>query len=137
MKSVKVGKFDIFAVYSYVKGMAEGMAEDDAKVYGFSIAVIGARARMGGGGRPSGKSDVSVLAEAAGKKKKKNSITVDDYDKLVTKMGDFYNMNFLPGMKKMFESGLSYDEVKKMVDIPSTIGAKITSDEFVSKVSLL
>jgi len=43
----------------------------------------------------------------------------------------------MPGMKKMFESGLSYDEVKKMVDIPSTIGAKITSDEFVSKVSLL
>ena len=40
-------------------------------------------------------------------------------------MGRFFEELFLPSLKKLVEAGLSYDEVKRLVKIPSTWGAKI------------
>ncbi len=50
-------------------------------------------------------------------------------------MGDFFDGVFLPTMKKLVESGLSYDEVKRMVKIPATWGAKITGEQFRERTS--
>jgi hypothetical protein len=38
-------------------------------------------------------------------------------------------------MKKTVETGLSYDEVKRVVKIPTTWGAKISGDQFRERVS--
>ena len=45
-------------------------------------------------------------------------------------MGEFFGEVFLPTMKRLVKSGLSYDEVKRVVEIPSTWGAKIQGDRF-------
>ena len=42
---------------------------------------------------------------------------------------------FLPGLKTLVEAGLSYDEVKKVVKIPSTWGAKIGGGTFKERIS--
>jgi hypothetical protein len=38
-------------------------------------------------------------------------------------------------MKKLVEAGKSYDEVKRLVKIPSTWGAKISGEQFREKAS--
>lgn len=139
MKSVKIGKFDIFATYTYAKGIAQGMADDEAKVYGYSIAVLGAQAKMGnrkGGGSGGSVNPLTTLKEAAEKKKKgKVSITADQYDKqIVTKLGEFYHAHFLKDITRMVSAGKSYDEVKALVNIPSTWGAKISSEDFIANM---
>jgi hypothetical protein len=45
-------------------------------------------------------------------------------------MGEFFSEVFLPMMTKLVEAGKSYDEVKRLVKIPSTWGAKISGDQF-------
>ena len=45
-------------------------------------------------------------------------------------MGPFFERSFLPRMKKLVEAGLSYDEVKRLVKIPGTWGAKISGEQF-------
>jgi hypothetical protein len=42
---------------------------------------------------------------------------------------------FLPAIKKLLEGGKSYDEVKRLVKIPSTWGAKVSGEQFRERVS--
>jgi hypothetical protein len=42
-------------------------------------------------------------------------------------MGRFFDDVFLPMMKRLVAAGLSYDDVKRLVKIPSTWAAKIIS----------
>jgi len=42
---------------------------------------------------------------------------------------DFFAEVFLPTMRKLVEAGLSYDEVKRLMKIPTTWGAKITGKQ--------
>ena len=42
---------------------------------------------------------------------------------------------FLPSMKKLVEAGLSYDEVKKVLKIPASWGAKIGGAKFRERIS--
>ena len=49
-------------------------------------------------------------------------------------MGKFFKDAFLPTMTKLVEAGLSYDEVKRLVKIPTTWGAKITSEQFEERI---
>ena len=49
-------------------------------------------------------------------------------------MGEFFDDVFLPTMKKLVEAGLSYDEVKRLVKIPTTWGAKISGEQFRKRV---
>ena len=72
----------------------------------------------------------------AAEKKKKTTITAGSFDKpVVHKMGEFFDEMFLPSLKKLVEAGLSYDEVKRLVKIPSTWGAKINGEQFEDRVS--
>ena len=50
-------------------------------------------------------------------------------------MGGFFKKTFLPTMKKLVKADLSYDEVKKLVKIPTTWGAKISGEKFEERVT--
>ena len=96
-------------------------------------AIMGAQARLGI--RKEHHEEFQAQKEAA-EKKKKTTITAESFDKQVAhKMGEFFDDVFLPTLKKLVEAGLSYDEVKRLVKIPSTWGAKITGEQFEDRVS--
>ena len=130
---VSIGKFDIFATYAYARARHDGLSDVQAKERGIVAAVMGAKARLGlrGGSHEEYQSD-----KTAAEKKKKTTITAESFDHQVAdKMGEFFNEVFLPAMKKLVGDGMSYDEVKRLVKIPSTWGAKITGGQFRERVA--
>src|SRR5208337_625978 len=117
---------DHLATYAYAKALLDGMTDDEAKQRGMVAAIMGAQARLGI--RKEHHEEFQAQKEAA-EKKKKTTITAESFDKQVAhKMGEFFDEVFLPILKKLVEAGLSYDEVKRLVKIPSTWGAKITGE---------
>jgi hypothetical protein len=131
---VSIGKFDILATYAYAKALLDGLPVGEAKEKGMVAAIMGAKARLGhtGGGH---KDDYKSQKDAA-EKKKKMTITSESFDHQVAdKMGGFFDDVFLPTMKKLVEAGHSYDEVKMLLKIPATWGAKISGQQFKERVS--
>jgi hypothetical protein len=123
---VSIGKFDILATYTYAKGLLNGLGDDEARERGMVAAVMGAKARSGHGG---GTQDDHKADKEAAERKKKTTITAESFDHQVAdKMGGFFGKTFLPTMKKLVKADLSYDEVKKLVKIPTTWGAKISGE---------
>jgi hypothetical protein len=130
---VSIGKFDILATYTYAHALLNGMDDDEAKQRGMVAAIMGAQARLGI--RKEHHEEFQAQKEAA-EKKKKTTITAESFDKqVVHKMGEFFDDVFLPSIKKLVEAGKSYDEVKRLVKIPSTWGAKISGEQFREKAS--
>ena len=128
-----IGKFDILATYVYAQALLQGLDDDEAKQRGMVAAIMGAQARLGV--RKEHHDEFQIQKEAA-EKKKKTTITAESFDKQVAdKMGEFFNEVFLPTMKKLVEAGLSYDDVKRVVKIPTTWGAKITGKQFEDRVN--
>jgi hypothetical protein len=131
--NVFIGKFDILATYVYAQALLDGMDDDEAKQRGMVAAIMGAQARLGV--RKEHHEEFQSQKEAA-EKKKKTTITAESFDKQVAhKMGDFFSDVFVPSLKKLVEAGLSYDEVKRLVKIPTTWGAKITGEQFEDRVN--
>jgi len=129
---VSIGKFDFLATYAYAKALLDGLNDDEAKQRGMVAAIMGAQARMGI--RKEHPEEFQAQKEAA-EKKKKTTITAESFDKQVAhKMGKFFDDVFLPNLKKLVEAGLIYDEVKRLVKIPSTWGAKIGGEQFREQV---
>ena len=125
---VSIGKFDILATYTYAHALLDGLDDDEAKQRGMVAAIMGAQARLGI--RKEHHEEFQAQKEAA-EKKKKTTITAESFDKQVAhKMGRFFDDVFLPTLKKLVEAGLSYDEVKRLVKIPTTWGAKISGEQF-------
>jgi hypothetical protein len=115
---VTIGKFDILATYTYAHALLSGMDDNEAKQRGMVAAIMGAQARLGI--RKEHKDEFQSLKEAA-VKEKETTITAEAFNKqVVHKMGEFFHEVFLPMMKKLVEAGKSYDEVKRLVKIPST-----------------
>jgi len=130
---VSIGKFDILATYAYARALLDGMTDDEAMQRGMVAAIMGAQARLGI--RKEHHEEFQTQKEAA-EKKKKTTITAESFDKqVVHKMGEFFDEMFLPTLKKLVEAGLSYDEVKRLVKIPSTWGAKRDGEQFEDRVS--
>jgi len=130
---VSIGKFDILATYAYVRARLDGMDDDEAKQRGMVAAIMGAQARLGV--RKEHHEEFQAQKEAA-EQKKKTTITAESFDKQVAhKMGGFFGNVFLPSLKKLVEAGLTYDEVKRLVKIPSTWGAKISGEQFEERVT--
>jgi hypothetical protein len=128
---VRIGKFDILATYTAAKALLDGLGEDEAKQRGMVAAIMGAQARLGI--RKEHHEEFQAQKDAA-EKKKKTTITAESFDHQVAdKMGDFFGDVFLPTMKKLVEAGLSYNEVKRLVKIPTTWGAKISGEQFVER----
>ena len=112
---------------------SSGMDDDEAKQRGMVAAIMGAQARLGI--RKEHHEEFQAQKEAA-EKKKKTTITAESFDKQVAhKMGSFFDEVFLPMIKKLVEAGKSYEEVKRLVKIPSTWGAKISGEQFRERVS--
>jgi hypothetical protein len=133
LDDVSIGKFDILATYTYARALLDGMTDDEAKQRGMVAAIMGAQARLGI--RKEHHEEFQAQKEAA-EKKKKTTITAESFDKQVAhKMGEFFNDVFLPMIKKLVEAGLSYDEAKRLVKIPSTWGAKISGEQFEDRTS--
>jgi hypothetical protein len=129
---VSIGKFDILATYTYVQVLLHGLKDDEAKQRGMVAAIMGAQAPLRV--RKEHHEEFQAQKEAA-EKKKKTTITAESFDKQVAhKMGEFFEEVFLPSLKKLVEAGLSYDEVKRLVKIPSTWGSKITREQFEDRV---
>jgi hypothetical protein len=127
-KDVSIGKFDILATYTYVHSLLSGMDDDQAKQRGMVAAIMGAQARLGI--RKEHKEDFQADKEAA-EKKRKTTITAESFDKqVVHKMGEFFDDVFVPVLRKLVETAKSYDEVKQLVKIPTTWGAKISGEQF-------
>src|SRR3954471_18510066 len=134
-EDVSIGKFDILATYAYAKALLDGLPEGEAKERGMVAAVMGAKAKGGHGG---GTHDDHKADKDAAEKKKKTTITAESFDKQVAdKMGGFFKKTFLPTMKKLVKAGLSYDEVKKAVKIPTTWGAQISGGQFEERAAAL
>ncbi len=124
---VSIGKFDILATYAYARGLLDGLDEVQAKERGLAAAVMGAHARAGDRGRTHHDGQ-------AAEKRRTTTITAEAFDRRVAgKMGRFFNEVFLPAMKRLVESGMSYDEVKRLLRIPSTWGAKISGERFLRR----
>ena len=129
-EDVLIGKFDIFAVYNYCQAIKKGIDENQAKEYGYLIAVMGAIAKKHKR-KGSGFSSYSNLKRCAERKKKK-TISYRSYNKIIEKLGeDFYNSYFLPGIRAMVDEGLSYDLIKERLEIPPVWGAKISGKKFI------
>lgn len=131
---VQIGKFEIFATYSYVKARLTGSSEAQAKEYGYMIAVMGARGKGGRGGYPGKKSTGATTIKKAAPKKA-SVFSAADYDgKIVAKMGAFYKQ-FLPAIEKLVKAGLSYDQVKAKIDFPKGRGTKMEGAEFLKRAA--
>src|SRR5512135_2555996 len=132
-RDVSIGKFDILATYTYAHALISGLEDDEAKQRGMVAAIMGARARRGV--RSEHHEEFQAQKEAA-ERKKKTTITAESFDKQVAdKMGGFFDEVFLPTMKKLVEAGLSYDDVKRLVKIPTTWGAEITRPQVRQRAS--
>lgn len=132
---IRIGKFDIFATYTYAQAKQNGTDDENAKIHGYVVAVMGAQARRGGG-RRGGSGDALANIKQAAEKKKKTVITADNFNRqIIAKMGEFFQGTFYPTIDRLVTQGLSYDDVKRVVDIPPTFGAKITSDQFIENTS--
>jgi hypothetical protein len=133
LSGLSIGKSDILATYVYAQALLHGLDDDEAKRRGMVAAIVGAQAWLGV--RKQRHEEVQAQKEAA-EQKNKTTITSESFDKqVVHKMGDFFPDVFLPTMKKLVEAGLSYDEVKRLVKIPRTWGAKIKGEQFTERVN--
>jgi hypothetical protein len=127
---VKIDKFQILASYTYTRALRDGMSDREAKERGIVAAVMGARSR--GVGRGSRSQAGGSSATSARKK----TLTAELYDREVSsKLGPFYDSVLLPTMRKLIDARLSYEQVKQVLEIPSSIGATIAAEEFANRTS--
>ena len=137
LKSINIGKWDIISEYHRIDWLKKGHNEEEAKIHGIVIAIIGYQARMG-------KKEQFYNLEKKGTEKgvtlihrqKEKWVTTKEFDKIIKKIGEkFYNAVFSPAIENLYNQHYSYDEVKKAVAIPAKIGAKVTLDKFLQFLS--
>ena len=115
-----IDKFDILATYTYAKALLDGHDDDQAKQRAMVAAIMGANARLGTRGEHL--DDFSSLKDSA-ERKKKTTITAHSFDNQVAlKMGRFFDEVFLPVLRTFANSGLTYEDIKNIVKIPTFWG---------------
>ncbi len=134
IKNIKVGKWDIIAEFHRIEWLKKGYSEEESKIHGIVIAVVGYQTRLGKEAR-------IYQLEQKGKEKgvslthreKEKWITTKDFDKIINKIGEkYYNSIFSPAIENLYNKGYSYNEVKQAVEIPPKIGAKISLEKFLN-----
>lgn len=133
IKKIKIGKWDIISEYHRIDWEEKGHNEEESKIHGTLIAILGYQKRTG---QSPHFFDVEERDGEKGKAVKQRGeekwITSKEFGKVITKIGKkFYDEIFTPALKNLYKEGYSYTEVKKKVNIPSKIGAKVTLDEFI------
>ena len=129
-----IGKFEILATYTYAKALRAGLPEPEAKQRGIVAAVMAARSRGVRRGGPRAPADSRTSKQGAATKKQTLTAAKFD-DQVATKMQPFYGSVFLPTMKKLVDSRLTYDQVKNILKIPPAVGAKITAKQFAERTA--
>ena len=133
IKKIKIGKWDIISEYHRIDWEEKGHDVEESKIHGTLIAILGYQKRTG---KSPHFFDVEERNGEKGKTVKQRGdekwITSKEFDKIINKIGkEFYIKIFAPAIKKLYKEGYSYTEVKKKVNIPSKIGAKVTLNEFI------
>ena len=124
-----IGKFEILATYTYAKALRDGLPEPEARQRGIVAAVMGARSRGVSRGGPRAPADSNASKQGAATRKQ--TLTAATFDEQVAaKMEPFYGSVFLPTMKQLVDTRLTYDQVKDILKIPPAIGTKITAKQF-------
>ncbi len=124
-----IGKFEILATYTYAKALRDGLPEPEARQRGIVAAVMGARSRGVSRGGPRAPAGSKASKQAAATRKQ--PLTAATFDKQVaSKLQPFYGSVFLPTMKELVDTRLTYDQVKDILQIPPAVGAKITAKQF-------
>ncbi|HEY0089012.1 MAG TPA: hypothetical protein VGB37_09215 [Candidatus Lokiarchaeia archaeon] len=132
IKNVKVGKWDIISEYHRIDWLKQGFSEEEAKIHGIVIAIVGYQARLG---QKTQKYTIEQKGKERGvsitHRQKEKWITSKEFDKVINKITKrYYKDIFSPAIEILYNKGYSYDDVKKAVDIPSKIGAKISLEKF-------
>jgi hypothetical protein len=124
-----IGKFEILATYTYAKALRNGLPEPEAKQRGIMAAVMGARSR--GVRRGGARAPADAKASKQGAATRKQTLTAATFDEQVAaRMQPFYGSVFLPTMKQLVDTRLTYEQVKDVLKIPPAVGAKITAKQF-------
>ena len=118
-----VRRFDVFAEYTRLESLQDGQPADEAKGYAIWLAkVVAARkfGRLRPGKRKSAEASREELAERAGRKfRSLSGVEQTDavFDKdIVDRMGkSFYTKVFSPAIKKAFEEGKSYKQIRDTI----------------------
>lgn len=117
-----IRRFDVFAEYSRLEKLREGVAEDEAKGYGIWLAKVVAARKFGRIKPGEAKVPLSEeeLAERAGKRfRSLGGVEQTDqlFDKqIVERMGKgFYTRVFRPAVKTAFEKGKSYKDIRDSI----------------------
>jgi hypothetical protein len=118
-----VRRFDVFAEYTRLESLQEGLPADEAKGYAIWLAkVVAARkfGRLKPGTRKSAEASRKELAERAGRKFRSLSGTEQTdvvFDKdIVERMGrSFYTRVFSPAIKEAFETGKPYKQIRDTI----------------------
>jgi hypothetical protein len=138
IKKIKIGKWDIIAEYHRIDWEEKGYNEEESKIHGILIAILGYQKRTG---QTPHFFDVEERDGEKGKTVKQRGqekwITSKEFNKIIDKIGkEFYESVFSPAIKNLYMKGCSYIEVKKEVNIPPKIGAKVTLDNFISFLTM-
>lgn len=118
-----IRRFDVFAEYSRLDGLKDGMEADEARGYGIWLAKVVAARKFGrlkpkeeGEGGRKGKREEP-------KRQGKWRLLGDEpqtdtlFEKeIVSRMGeDFYRQTFQPALKRAFDSGMKYTEIRDSI----------------------
>jgi len=112
-----IRRFDIFAEYSRLEKLAEGMPDDEAKGYGLWRAKVVAAIKFGRMKPGSHEPSPEEAAERA-RRKFRSLSGVEQTDRLfdkeiVARMGeDFYARVFHPAIAAAFKGGKSYKDIR-------------------------
>jgi len=136
IKKIKIGKWDIISEYHRIDWIKKGHSVDEAKIHGIVIAIVGYQSKIG---KMKEKYDLTEKNGENGisitHRNKEKWISSKEFDKIIKKIGKkYYDLIFSPAIQNFYNLGLSYEAVKKKVEIPSQIGAKITLDKFIPYV---
>jgi hypothetical protein len=116
----KIRRFDVFAEYTRLERLQEGLQEDEAKGYGIWLAkVVAARkfGRLKPEVKKTGKLSPEEAAERATRKFRvlsgvEQTDEVFDHD-IIDRMGKtFYRRVFSPAIKRAVKAGKSYRQIR-------------------------
>lgn len=115
-----VRRFDVFAEYTRLERLKEGLAADEAKGHGIWLAKVVAARKYGriasGSARKATRPPGEAADRPAAKFRSLAGVQQTDglFDKeIVARMGtEFYNQVFAPAIAKAFREGKTYREIR-------------------------
>lgn len=129
LKETKINKWMLLGVFSYVQNLHKGCKEDEAKINAVVTCICGYSNRIRGS-NPNKKIGFGRASNRKlDKAEKEGKIKPEEYDKIKRQLGDFYDL-FKDKIEELIKKNVDYKEIKTRVDFPTTIGARISLEQF-------